>query len=500
MRTRTTSARWLVALGAALLATIPALASAETLTADQAIRRAAAQNPGLKAAMLDAAAARQSVLAEEHARDPVFLASVTGSYTEGARTNANGTSTIDSDKVLGTKAAVRYTTDIGTQLEIGTSGDVTWRGGQSASLSNQPTYTALAYLSARQPLLRGAGKDAQLSGIEQAESSATAAELQQKSTASQTALDVLSAYWELWYADRAVEVEEQALATAKKQLADAKTRQSELGTASNVDVLQFHSNVASINDSLRQAKTSRTARALELGRLLGTTPEASGGLEATGNLPGVVAVSPVSTLVDRANESSYELAAMRADLDASRSRVSATEDADQPRLDAFATFSVGALWADEGDSGLGISGGRPAFSVVGGLELELPLGPGRASADAARARTQHESAQTRYQERELAIASQVASLHTDVTTSSEQIALANENARIAGELADAERQRLILGTTTSSDVVKAEQTLREAELRKLRAQVDAAESQYQLEHATGALLDRFGNIFGRRPS
>ncbi|NUO51099.1 MAG: TolC family protein, partial [Polyangiaceae bacterium] len=239
MRFRTTSARRVVALGAALFATIPALASAETLTADQAIRRAAAQNPGLKAAMLDAAAARQAVLAEEHARDPVFLASVTGSYTEGARTNASGTSTIDSDKQLGTKAAVRYTTDIGTQLEVGTSGDVTWRGGQSATLGNEPTYTALAYLSARQPLLKGAGKDAQLSGIEQAESSAAAAELEQKSTASQTALDVLSAYWELWYADRAVEVEEEALKTAKKQLDDAKTRQSELGTASNVDVLQF---------------------------------------------------------------------------------------------------------------------------------------------------------------------------------------------------------------------------------------------------------------------
>lgn len=500
MRSRFTIARWAFALTTALTAGIPAVASAETLSAEDAIRRAAAQNPGLKAAVLDVTAARQAVLAEERARDPIFNASVTGSYTEGARTNANGTSTIDSDKVLGTKASVRYTTDIGTTLEVGTSGDVTWRGGQSASLENQPTYTALAYLSARQPLLRGAGKDAQLSGIEQAESSATAAELQQQSTASQTALDVLEAYWELWYADRAVEVEQEALATAKKQLADAKTRQSELGTVSNVDVLQFHSNLAAINDSLRQAKTSRTTRALELGRLLGTTPDHASGLQATGKLPGQVAVSPVATLVERANESSYELAAMRADLSASRSRVSSAEDADQPRLDAFATFSAGALWADEGTTGLGISGGRPAFSVIGGLELELPLGGGRASADAARAKTQLQSAETRYQERELAISSQVGSLHTSVTTSSEQIELANENARIASELAEAERQRLILGTTTSSDVVKAEQTLREAELRKLRAQVDAAKSQYELEHATGSLLDRFGNLFRGRPS
>ncbi len=46
--------------------------------------------------------------------------------------------------------------------------------------------------------------------------------------------------------------------------------------------------------------------------------------------------------------------------------------------------------------------------------------------------------------------------------------------------------------TCSSDVVKADQTAREAELRRLRAVVDQADKQFQLEHDAGALLDRYG--------
>ncbi|HTN91595.1 MAG TPA: TolC family protein, partial [Sorangium sp.] len=195
-----------------------------------------------------------------------------------------------------------------------------------------------------------------------------------------------------------------------------------------------------------------------------------------------------------------ELAALRADLDATRARVGAAEDADQVRLDVFATASVGTLWENDALAGLALPGGRPAFSVLGGLDVELPFGGGRASADAARSRTQLAAAEARYQARAEAIAAEISALRVSLEAAADQVALAAETARTAGELAEAERQRLQLGIATSSDVVQAEQTLREAELRRLRAAVTELTSRFQLEHATGALLDRFASVLSRRSS
>ena len=72
-------------------------------------------------------------------------------------------------------------------------------------------------------------------------------------------------------------------------------------------------------------------------------------------------------------------------------------------------------------------------------------------------------------------------------------------ADMARDLASAQRAKLTLGTAPSADVVKAEQTYQEAELRHLRAVVDQATKQFTLEHDAGALLDRYGSMRPARP-
>lgn len=479
---------------------LPHVAFAETLTAQEALRRAAKQNPGLRAALIDISAAQLSVEAEASARDPVFIASATGSHTEAvSQSTVAGADDITSTQTIEAKAAFQFQTDVGTSLEVGTSGDVTWRNRQTAALGTQPAYTALAYLTARQPLLKGAGTDAVLAQERQAAAALTVTELQRDAAASQTALEVLSAYWELWYATRAVEVQEKALSVAEKQLKDANTKLNDLGAGSKVDVLQFESNVASTKDGLSQARANRVARSLALSQLLGVKTPNAQPMDASGDLPTFGPQSDVTTLVAQASQRSPDLAAARADLEAAAIRIEAADDADQPDLDVFATVSAGLLFGDDG-SGVSLLGGRPAFSVTGGIELMLPIGGGRAEADAARTRMQKKASEVRYEEREIALASEIASLDNSIRAGAEQVSLASDTARVAGELAEAERQRLLLGTNTPYDVVRAEQTLREAELRKLRAQVDEVTNHYRLEHATGVLLERFGGLFARSPS
>jgi outer membrane protein TolC len=132
--------------------------------------------------------------------------------------------------------------------------------------------------------------------------------------------------------------------------------------------------------------------------------------------------------------------------------------------------------------------------------MELPFGGGRQKADAARARTQLAATEARYQARMDAIQADAATLRTNLEASVEQIRLANDTSRYSSQLAEAEKQRLQIGTTTSSDVVKAEQTAREAELRRLRAVVSQITSALQLQHAMGALLDKYAAVLGGRSS
>ncbi|MBL8742202.1 MAG: TolC family protein, partial [Myxococcales bacterium] len=243
----THSARWLGALAVLTLSVaVPASASAETLSAEAALRLAAQRNPTLKAALLDTHAAKLATRAEENARVPTFAAAAQGSYSE----NIGSDSRTDSESVQGS-AAFRFTTDIGTQIETGLESSVGWRNLNSygvTSINDGATTSADAYISVRQPLLRGAGEDSVLASENQARESEKQAELSRDLTASQTALDVMNAYWELWYAEKAVAVQERALELAKKQVADAKTREATLGVGSKLDVLSFSSSEASIEE------------------------------------------------------------------------------------------------------------------------------------------------------------------------------------------------------------------------------------------------------------
>ncbi len=467
---------------------LPHFASAEGLTASQAIARAAAQNPTLRASLADVQAAHLSTQAEVDGRDATLGATVQGGYDE----SASGTSNVYGAGTLSSKVSVSYTTDIGTRLELGTSADLGWRPSATGVLSPEPTVTALAYVSARQPLLRGAGTDVNRASIVQAKISEEQAAKQQSLTASSTALDVLSAYWELWYADRAVEVQEAARRVAAKDYEDAVARLETLGTGTQIDVLQFSSSLASIEDGLAQARATRTTRAIALGRLLGMDAKDAVQIEATDALPELPALPTEERLVASAVDGSPELASLRLGLDAAKNRVDTAIDADQPQLDLFVTGSAGAQFSNYGGDYTFI-GGRPAFSLVGGVSLELPLGSGRAPSDRARAVVQLNAAEDRFEARLDQIVADVATKRVDALSAASSVALAEKTVEVSRKLAKAEADRFALGTGDATDVVKAEETVREAELRLLRARVSSVTSAYALEHTTGSLLDGVGS-------
>ncbi|MFO0555746.1 MAG: TolC family protein [Polyangiaceae bacterium] len=485
-----------MSIALALTATfIGASAHAEGLSADQAVARAARDNPSLRATEYDVRAAQEGVRAEKHDRDPTLTTNASGQYAETLNVGGD-TASRRASAGIGVDSSLTYTTDYGTSLEWGVSSDLTWASTTSTELFG-PVYATNTYFTLRQPLLRGAGRDLILAPLRQAELGQTSATKDRELATSQTVLAVLQAYWELWYARRATTVEEAALELAKRQLADAKAKVEVLGTGANVDVLQFASSVAAINESLASTRANEKTRAIELGRLLGLAPDKSLELTATDSEPSLGTLPSAATLVEALVERSPELAAMRADLETLESRVAVATNARKPRVDLFSTVSMGAAWTDDDLPGLQLPGNAPAFAVLGGVTFELPLGGGRAPADLARAQAQLDAARARYQARVDAITSDVAKLGVALDTASEQAKLAGETADLSEKLAQAQRERFSIGVISSADVVKAEQDAREAELRRLRAIVDRASTTFALENAAGTLLARFSEVLAQ---
>lgn len=476
-------------------------AHAQSLAPQQALSAALAANPSLAAALADAVAARAATRAADNAHRPVFVASASAGATERFSGTAAGVAR-NGDQQVGGSLGLQYATDWGTVVSLTVDTDVQWRSVNrdpttASRITIPPTSAAQASVSARQPLLRGGGTDANLADVRGARAAERQTRHERDLAVSLLVQDVLSAYWELWYAERALAVQRDALGVAERQREEARQR-AELGTGARVDVLRFSSELAALRESVRAATATRRTRAIELGRLLAVAPAAAVDLVAAAPDPVAPPVPETAALLAGARRASPELLALEAGVLAARERVLVADDGSLSRLDLLATAGVAGLWTEDPLPGLQLPGDRPAFFGTLGLELELPFGPTAGAANLARTTAELSGAQARYRARLGAIDAQIASLREELEAARERVELTAETTRISEELAEAERQRLELGTTTPSNLVDAQQAARESALRRLRALVDVVTASLRLDHAAGRLLDRFHAAPGAR--
>ncbi|MCB9631808.1 MAG: TolC family protein [Sandaracinus sp.] len=481
----------LALVGALSTAGVGAAQQPRAIGAEDALATALAASPELRAVVLDAVAARAATRAAEDARAPVVTASANGSFTESFSGTADGAVRNDA-RALNAAVGLAWTSDVGTVVGLDLATGASWRTvnrdpSTTTSFTIGPNYTGSLTLSARQPILRGAGRDV----VRAAEREAAATERQsvesRDAQASAIVRDVLVAYWELWYAERALDVQREAVALATRQADDARERVA-LGTLANAERLQFASTLAGLRETERSAQATRRQRAVELARLLGVDPDA---LATATDAPTSPTPPSLDALVAQASEQAPELRSLEAAVEAARQRVVSARDASRARLDFVGRAGMVTLWADDTLPGLQLPDGRPGFVVSGGLELELPVGSSAADAQHTRAQAQLEAAEARLEVAQRDLRASLATAYETTADARDRIALAAEAAEVAEELAEAERGRLELGTTTPADLVAAQQDARAAELRRLRTVVDAVTNARRLEDAAGALLDRF---------
>jgi len=478
-----------------VLSVLATPAAAQELTETEVVSRLLERNPSFRASLADRVAARASARTASGGRVPVLTTTASGTHNESIVNSGTRILPNAADRIAFT-SSLAYTTNWGLAVTFSLDGGF---GSRTASNFGSPTpvnigfsYDATAALSLRQPLLRGAGEDSVLGAYLEAESGASHAEASAEAELSQLLSDALSAHWELWYATRALEVQESALELSTRQVSDADLRAHELGTIAPTEVLRLSVELTSIRRALASAESALATQAITIGRLLGLSPEEASPLRALPQTPIMEAPPSLASLLDGATERSANLRALEADVETARIVMARARDAAEVRLDLTGEVGAGVLFNDTTLSAGTLPNDRPAVSAMIGLELEAPMGPSAASAERDRADAQLEGAEARLEAGRGELAAQVATLHTELLRALRDVTLAQEAADASHALAEAERARFELGLNEAYDIVQAQQSEREALLSHLRAVADFATARIELEHRTGALLTALG--------
>lgn len=466
---------------------LPTDGSLVEMTLAEAVQRALENNLNIQAARLDPQIQSQSLFAARGAFAPTI------STTLG-QNNASQQSTSQLD------GGIRTSTDRLT-FNSSLSKDVPWYGGSlSARFNNSRTETNNSFSTLNpsfrssfsvdytQPLLAGFKIDNQRNALRTQEIQLEITDVQLLAQVENLTNDVRVAYWALRSAIEQIEIQRRALAQAQELLSQNQIR-VELGTMSELQVVQAESQVASAEQSLLNAEVQWRNQELNFKRLLlggADDPLLFQTLNPV-DLPSVDLITvDLQAAIDRALQERTDIRQQRRQRDISALNLEVTENNLKPQLNLSASYSVSGVGGDQyqrdqlgGDPVLISSGGygdgiqslidrdTPTWNLS--LNFSYPIGNQAAKANLERAKLQMKQTDLDLKNQELAIVTQVTNAGLAVNDTYLQYQAAQRSREVAERSAEIELTRFNVGAATNYEVTQAQDNLRSARLSELRA-------------------------------
>lgn len=469
------------------------------LTAEAVVAAAFQHNATLAAATSELRRAQLLEQAEEHRYSLVLGMDSSVTRSQSPNLTLSGTTTPQATYYRAGADLSRHTV-LGTDLKLRVEG---WREKSQSTMFNTmttppsmltyavgPGYGATVKFSLTQPLLRGAGRDVYYAELDQARVNRASARSARDQTASQLLLDILTAYWELNYATRSVEIQSRALEVATAQRDEAALRVN-TGSAAPVDVLSFETNVATIEEDLATAQAAEQTQATELLRLIGD-PDLR--LPNTADTSTAIPEpdAPSGDIKQQALRASYELAQQRAAVDLATVQSRTADQSFRPKLDVDAYVQAQGLGNRSLNPMVDQLSGLGAVSAYVGLTYQAALDGTQRTREQERALMAIQTAKQRVTALEQRLSADVDKALTSESSSQRRVKLADTTYGIAHRQYEAELQRFRTGSSTALQVREAENSARTAELRASRARTDWIEAALKLEHLSGNLLTHWG--------
>ena len=204
--------------------------------------------------------------------------------------------------------------------------------GQPGTLVDVGTdYGSSVRLGSTQLLLRAAGRDVSRAALDQSEVALASARVARQRVASEVLQGALAAYWELYYASRAYDIDQQGLQLAERQRDEAAARVATGGVAP-VELLTFESRVAALRKGLASAEAEQQSRATALGQAIGL-PDGARELSAVASDKPAATSDPVGDLRGAALGSSYRVLELREAVRLAEVQERTAAEPLRPRLD-----------------------------------------------------------------------------------------------------------------------------------------------------------------------
>jgi outer membrane protein TolC len=466
-------------------------ANAVPIDARTAIQRALGASPSLAANRLGARQAEQDVRAEEGRYPFVFQADAGYVRTASPRVAPDDSVRTSTSHSVTVGSALRRTFPTGTTAEIRVQGErfsAEGTTGAATGIAVQQTgtngYGATARLTVTQPLMRGFGTEVGEAGLRAAEHGRTGALQARRRATSELVRDVLLAYWELWFADESLRIDQTALELALDQERQAEEQRAH-GALAPADVLPFSSRVATLEQTMVDARTSRQQRSLELNRLMGTDPHAAPDLYAS-EIP-VPGASPSVREIEAAlRAGSIELAELETQVKLARTRAETAGDESRPRLDLDAYLQT---YGESQDASVAATraGQFNWITAHVGATYELPLDSSRKNAERESAILAVRIAEQNLKAKRDQLAAEAVLTVRQARAAEEQLSLAERSVSIAEKAHEAARGRFELGGGIALEVKQAEEDLQQARLSLARTRVDLVQAQIAMQHLAGTL-------------
>ncbi len=370
-----------------------------------------------------------------------------------------------------------------------------------------PSYTTNLVAAYAQPLMRGFRIDntrqqLQINLINQDISEESA-----RATTFQTLANVRNAYWDLVFAQSAVDVAMRATELADKLVIDNQAR-VEVGTLAPLDIVQAQAESATRRQNLAAAEATAQTAELALKRYIVSGTDDPLWLQSLRpvDLPSV-APPPTDVLgaVRKAITERTDVISARKNLDSNDVSMRYFEDQSRPALDLNASYGAQGI----GGTGFIRSGSGVTSEVIGtvpggygdalsaltnrtyptwnlNVVMTYPLGGNQAEAQFARSKIQRQQAITRLRALEVQIAAEVANAALTVQSNLKRVEAATAARELAQKRLEAEQSRFEVGLTTNFFVVQAQRDLRDAANTELRALADYRKSLVNFERAQQA--------------
>jgi cobalt-zinc-cadmium efflux system outer membrane protein len=285
------------------------------------------------------------------------------------------------------------------------------------------------------------------------------------------AADVAKAYFDLFLADRTIEVDDEIAATLRSLVAAASARVAG-GRGEQAEVLRAQSEELKVESDREAARARRAAAVAKLIALLDRAPGSDLGRTSD---PGLLADLPAfQTLRARALQERPELAAARASAGAAEARVRLARAAGIPDLG----LSAGEMHVFGGSM-------SPADFLFLGVQMNLPVFPGKNRARVAGAEAGVEAARARTQAVEARVSAEIQDALAEVNAETRQAELHHHLIPLSRQAVDSALASYTAGRGGFAMVLDAQRDLQMHELDLAMHLASYAQHLAELERAVG---------------